>query len=174
MPAQYNPAVAASLMVLQDGQAFKDLNGVARAEHPRQLDLSPRDPGVIAVFINPGPTPEQPEPTLSDWGDRTTKRPTEYNTVDDKYAREIVDALTRSNSVTQVFELASSRAGSSDGNLLVPVVREKIGQRLSRRPQRARSRAEPGTRISAPFTRQLTALAVGVILICITEVVRWR
>jgi len=48
---------------------------------------------MISVFINPGRTPEQPEPTPQEWGDRTTNRPTEYNTLDDKYARVIVDEL---------------------------------------------------------------------------------
>ncbi len=50
-------------------------------------------PVMIGVFINPGRTPEQPEPTPKDWGDRTTNRPTEYNTPDDKYARIICDEL---------------------------------------------------------------------------------
>src|SRR5207248_6656222 len=50
-------------------------------------------PVMIAVFINPGKTPEQPEPTPKNWGDRTTNRPTEYNTPDDKYARVICDEL---------------------------------------------------------------------------------
>ena len=48
---------------------------------------------MIAVFINPGRRPDQPEPNLKEWGDRTTNRPTEYNTLDDKYARVIVDEL---------------------------------------------------------------------------------
>ena len=48
---------------------------------------------MIAVFINPGRRPDQPEPTLSNWGDRDTNRPTEYNTLDDKYPRVIVDEL---------------------------------------------------------------------------------
>jgi enterochelin esterase family protein len=48
---------------------------------------------MVAVFINPGRTPEQPEPTPQEWGDRTTNRPTEYNALDDKYARVIVDEL---------------------------------------------------------------------------------
>jgi enterochelin esterase family protein len=50
-------------------------------------------PVMITVFINPGRTPEQPEPTPKDWGDRTTNRPAEYNSLDDKYARVIVDEL---------------------------------------------------------------------------------
>ena len=48
---------------------------------------------MIGVFINPGRTPEQPEPNASEWGDRTTNRPTEYNSLDDKYARVVVDEL---------------------------------------------------------------------------------
>jgi enterochelin esterase family protein len=94
VPAQYDAAVPASLMIFQDGQAFVDMNGQARA--PNVLDnlIYRRElPVMITVFINPGRTPEQPEPTPSEWGDRTTNRPTEYNTLDDKYARVIVDEL---------------------------------------------------------------------------------
>ena len=94
VPAQYDKEQAASLMIFQDGQAFKDMDGVIRA--PNVLDnlIYRREiPVMIAVFINPGRTPEQPEPTPSDWGDRSTNRPTEYNTLDDKYARVIVDEL---------------------------------------------------------------------------------
>ena len=94
VPAQYDPATPASLMVFQDGQAFKDMNGSIRA--PNVLDnlIYRREiPVMITVFINPGRTPEQPEPTPQEWGDRTTNRPTEYNTLDDRYARVIVDEL---------------------------------------------------------------------------------
>ena len=48
---------------------------------------------MLGVFINPGRTPEQPEPNPKEWGDRTTNRPAEYNTPDDKYARVIVEEL---------------------------------------------------------------------------------
>src|SRR5260370_42057761 len=50
-------------------------------------------PTMIAVFINPGRRPDHAEPIPSNWGDRDTNRPTEYNTLDDKYARVIVDEL---------------------------------------------------------------------------------
>ena len=56
VPAQYDPAVPASLMVFQDGQAFKDMDGGMRA--PNVLDnlIYRREiPVMIAVFINPGP-----------------------------------------------------------------------------------------------------------------------
>jgi enterochelin esterase family protein len=70
------------------------MNGMLRA--PNVLDnlIYRREiPVMITVFINPGRTPEQPEPTPAEWGDRTTNRPTEYNTLDDKYARVVVDEL---------------------------------------------------------------------------------
>ena len=94
VPAQYDASVAASLMIFQDGQAFKDMDGMLRV--PNVLDnlIYRREiPVLLTVFINPGRTPEQPEPTPSEWGDRTTNRPAEYNSLDDRYARVIVDEL---------------------------------------------------------------------------------
>jgi hypothetical protein len=78
VPAQYDPAVPASLMIFNDGQAFKNMEGDLRA--PTVLDnlIDRREiPVMLSVFINPGRTPEQPEPTPQEWGDRTTNRPTE-------------------------------------------------------------------------------------------------
>jgi len=94
VPAQYDPALPASLMIFNDGQAFKDPDGDVRA--PNVLDnlIYRREiPAMLAVFINPGRTPEQPEPNPKEWGDHTTNRPTEYNTPDDKYARVITEEL---------------------------------------------------------------------------------
>jgi len=94
VPAQYDPAVPASLMIFQDGQAFKDAEGSIRAQNVLDNLIHRREiPVMIAVFINPGRTPEQPEPTPRDWGDRATNRPTEYNSLDDRYARVIIDEL---------------------------------------------------------------------------------
>ena len=94
VPAQYDANVAASLMIFNDGQAFKNMDGDLRA--PNVLDnlIYRREiPVMLAVFINPGRRPDQPEPTPQEWGDRTTNRPTEYNSLDDKYARVIVNEL---------------------------------------------------------------------------------
>ena len=94
VPAQYDPAVPASLMIFNDGQAFMNTNGDARAQNVMDNLIYRRElPVMIGVFINPGHTPEQAEPTQAEWGDRTTNRPTEYNTLDDRYARVIVDEL---------------------------------------------------------------------------------
>ena len=94
VPAQYDAAVPAALMVFQDGQAFKDPNGDMRAQNVMDNLIYRREiPVMIGIFINPGRTPTQPEPTPQNWGDSTTNRPTEYNTLDDKYARVITEEL---------------------------------------------------------------------------------
>ena len=94
VPAQYDPARPASLMVFQDGQAFKNEDGDLRAQNVMDNLIYRREiPVMIGVFINPGRTPEQPEPNPKEWGDRTTNRPAEYNTPDDKYARVITEEL---------------------------------------------------------------------------------
>ena len=94
VPAQYDPATPASLMIYNDGQAFMATEGDVRAQVVMDNLIYRREiPVMIGVFINPGRRPDQPEPTGSNWGDRDTNRPTEYNTLDDKYARVIVDEL---------------------------------------------------------------------------------
>jgi enterochelin esterase family protein len=94
VPAQYDPALAASLMIFNDGQAFMATEGDARAQNVMDNLIYRREiPVMIGVFINPGRRPDQPEPNPKEWGDRTTNRPTEYNSLDDRYARVIVDEL---------------------------------------------------------------------------------
>jgi len=94
VPAQYDPAVPAALMVLNDGQAFKNPEGDVRAQNVMDNLIYRREiPVMIGVFINPGRRPDQPEPHPRDWGDRTTNRPTEYNSLDDRYPRVIVEEL---------------------------------------------------------------------------------
>ena len=94
VPAQYDPASPASLMIFNDGQAFLAPEGDIRAQNVMDNLIYRREiPVMLGVFINPGRRPEQPEPNLKEWGDRTTNRPTEYNTLDDRYARVIVDEL---------------------------------------------------------------------------------
>src|SRR5437899_6288843 len=95
VPAQYDAEVSAALMVYQDGQAFKDENGDLRAQNVMDNLIYRREiPVMLGVFINPGRTPEQPEPSpQTSWGDGTTNRGIEYNTPDDKYARVITEEL---------------------------------------------------------------------------------
>jgi enterochelin esterase family protein len=94
VPAQYDPAVPVSLMIFNDGQAFKDPDGDVRGQNVLDNLIYRREiPVMLAVFINPGRTPEQSEPNAQEWGDHTTNRPTEYNTPDERYARVITEEL---------------------------------------------------------------------------------
>jgi predicted alpha/beta superfamily hydrolase len=94
VPAQYNPAAAASLMIFQDGQAWLRPTGDIRAAYVFDNLIYRREiPVTIVVFINPGRTPGQPLATAKEWGDHSSNRPQEYNALDDKYSKVIVDEL---------------------------------------------------------------------------------
>ena len=95
VPAQYDRTKPACLMIFQDGQAFV---GADRGEYriPNVFDnlIYRREmPVTIGVFINPGHTPEQPESTTTNWGDGINGRATEYNELNDNYAKLIVNEL---------------------------------------------------------------------------------
>mgnify|MGYP001798111710 CR=1 FL=1 len=88
VPAQYDRATPASLMIFNDGQAFMAPEGDIRAQVVMDNLIYRREiPVMIGVFINPGRRPDQPEPTLSNGGARDTNRPTEYTTLEEKDAR---------------------------------------------------------------------------------------
>jgi enterochelin esterase family protein len=94
VPAQYDAAKPACLMIFQDGHAFVGLKGEYRIPIVFDNLVYRREmPVTIGVFINPGHTPEQTESTDSEWGDSTNNRRIEYNALDDKYAKLIVDEL---------------------------------------------------------------------------------
>jgi enterochelin esterase-like enzyme len=94
VPAQYDPAVPAYLMVFNDGQAYMNPDGNVRANIVMDNLIYRREiPVMLGVFINPGRRPDQPEPDLSNWGDRGTNRPIEYNVLDDLYAKVICNEL---------------------------------------------------------------------------------
>jgi len=119
VPAQYDAKSPAALMVFNDGQAMIATNGDVRAQNVLDNLIWRREvPVIIAVFINPGRTPEQPEPNPRDWGDRNTNRPEEYNRLNDKYPRVIVDelmpALTNKYNISSDPEMHAI-AGASSG-----------------------------------------------------------
>jgi enterochelin esterase-like enzyme len=119
VPAQYDPKVPTALMVFQDGQAFKNETGDLRAQNVMDNLIYRREiPVMLGVFINPGRTPEQPEANPREWGDRTTNRPTEYNSLDDKYAKviteELIPALEKDYNVSKDPEMRGI-GGSSSG-----------------------------------------------------------
>jgi enterochelin esterase family protein len=94
VPAQYDAKTPACLMVFQDGHAFVGPGGDYRVPFVFDNLIYRREmPVTIGVFINPGRTPEQQEASGGEWGDRTNNRRLEYNALDDKYAKLIVDEL---------------------------------------------------------------------------------
>ncbi|WP_435016225.1 alpha/beta hydrolase [Tundrisphaera sp. TA3] len=94
VPAQYDAAKPAALMIFQDGHAFTGPKGDYRIPFVFDNLIYRREmPVTIAVFINPGHTPEQSEATSKEWGDRTNNRRVEYNALNDTYSKLIVDEL---------------------------------------------------------------------------------
>ena len=60
VPPQYDASKPASLMIFQDGHAFFDPNGSIRAQNVLNNLIYRRElPVMIAVFINPGRSPDQ-------------------------------------------------------------------------------------------------------------------
>ena len=144
VPAEYDPAVPASLMVFQDGQAFKDENGDLRAQNVMDNLIYRREiPVMIGVFINSGRRPDQVEPSpQTSWGDGTTNRAIEYNTPDDKYARVITEELTpalyKDYNICKRSRAARESCGSSSGAIAVLCRRLGAPQRF---PQSVEQRA---------------------------------
>src|SRR5215469_6767349 len=95
VPAQYDSKTPASLMIFQDGQAFvSPTNGDYRIPNVFDNLIYRREmPVTIAVFVNPGHTPEQQESSSTNWGDSINNRGIEYNELNDKYARLVIDEL---------------------------------------------------------------------------------
>ena len=95
IPAQYDAKKPASLMVFQDGHAHVGPDGGFRASVVMDNLIFRREiPVMLGIFINPGRTPQQDEPSAQrGWGDGFTNRGQEYNALDDKYARVVTDEI---------------------------------------------------------------------------------
>jgi len=120
VPAQYDPARPAAVMIFNDGQAMMAEPGDVQAHHVLDNLIFRREiPVMLGVFINPGRRPDQPEPNPRDWGDRTSNRADEYNPPNDKYARVIVEelmpALKKEFNISPDPELHGIMGASSGG-----------------------------------------------------------
>ncbi|HZL37713.1 MAG TPA: alpha/beta hydrolase-fold protein [Tepidisphaeraceae bacterium] len=94
VPAQYDAAKPACLMIFQDGHAFVGLKSDYRIPYVFDNLIYRREmPVTIGVFINPGHTAQQKEASDRDWGDGTTNRRVEYNALDDRYSKLVIDEL---------------------------------------------------------------------------------
>jgi enterochelin esterase family protein len=90
VPAQYDKAKPACVMVFQDGHAYVNKEGEYRAPvvfdnliHKKEM------PVTVGIFVNPGHRGEsQPE---NRW--RANNRSVEYDTLSDQYARMIIEEI---------------------------------------------------------------------------------
>ena len=91
VPAQYKPDGSAAVMVFQDGHDYVNTKGNWRV--PIVFDnLIARGemPPTVAIFINPGHIPGKDAPK-SAW--QSSNRSFEYDTLDDKYAKLLLDEI---------------------------------------------------------------------------------
>jgi enterochelin esterase-like enzyme len=94
VPAQYASNSPARLMIFQDGHAWLNTNGDYRVPNVFDNLIYRREmPVTLGVFINPGRTSQQAEATSTNWGDNINNRATEYNELNDNYAKLIVNEL---------------------------------------------------------------------------------
>ena len=94
VPAQYDAAKPAAVMVFNDGQAMMAEPGDVQGHRVLDNLIYRREiPVMLGVFINPGRRADQPEPTPRDWGDKTSNRADEYNPPNENYARVVVEEL---------------------------------------------------------------------------------
>src|SRR5262249_53456623 len=111
VPAQYDPAKAAALMVWQDGQELIKRDGATRAQIVfDNLTHQKRIPVMIHVFISPGLT-----------GTRRM-RSIEYDTVNDQYARFLRMRFCR-KSMRSTTSAKTARAAPS------PATRQELSAR---------------------------------------------
>ncbi len=112
VPAQYDAARPAALMVFQDGHKYVNTEQEYRV--PIVFDnLIQRHemPVTIAVFVNPGQHGE----TLPADPWRADNRSAEYDSLGDQYARFLVDELLPE--VGKTYKLSPDPAGASSGGI---------------------------------------------------------
>jgi sugar lactone lactonase YvrE/enterochelin esterase-like enzyme len=116
VPAQYDPARAAAVMIFQDGGGFAREDGAWRT--PVVLDnlIHKKEmPVTIGIFINPGVLPALNENQQSRYN-----RSFEYDAVSDRYARFLIEEILPE--VGRKYSLSSNPedrgiAGSSSGGI---------------------------------------------------------
>lgn len=131
VPAQYDKAKPAAVMVFQDGHAYGLPNEAYKAPtvfdnliHKKQM------PVTIGIFVNPGAKPNDPPVTASNWGRAT--RSFEYDSLGDRYAKFVVDELLpevgKTYTLTKDPEMRAICGASSGGICAFTVAWEKPDQ----------------------------------------------
>lgn len=93
VPAQYDPAEPACLMVFQDGHAYENPEGQFRVPivfdnliHKREMPIT------IAVFIDPGHLKDQ-LPEKRDWQPDPENRSVEYDSMNNDYTKFLLEEI---------------------------------------------------------------------------------
>ncbi len=105
VPAQYDPAKPACLMVFQDGKGYVDTEGHSRV--PTVLDNLIHQgamPVTIGVFVNPGVVPP-----AKPGGEPRRNRSFEYDSLGDQYARFLLEEILPT--IEQDYNLVADRSG---------------------------------------------------------------
>ncbi len=128
VPAQYSSAHPAALMVFQDGERMRDIEG--RWRIPIVFDnLIARGemPPTIAVFINPGNDPTQPQQC-----GKQSNRSYEYDNLGNRYSRflleEIVPEVEKRYIISKEPEMRAIGGSSSGGICAFTVAWERPDQ----------------------------------------------
>jgi enterochelin esterase family protein len=123
VPAQYNPAKPAALMVFQDGGGYVKRDGAWRVPVVFDNLIAKKEmPVTIGVFINPGVKPPPPgQPTKRPDGKPVgSNRSVEYDSLGDTYSRflieEILPEVAKTVNITK-DPAGRAIAGSSSGGI---------------------------------------------------------
>ena len=116
VPAQYKPDQPAALMVFQDGERMRDVNGRWRVPVVFDNLIARGDmPPTIAVFINPGHDKSQPRRN-----GRHSNRGFEYDSLGDRYVRFLLgrnhsrspQTLSASPTIPTMHAIGGSSSGA--------------------------------------------------------------
>lgn len=89
VPSQYDPTQPAALMVFQDGERLRDVNGRWRIPVVFDNLIARGDmPPTIAVFLNPGHHKAKPRK-----GNKSSNRSYEYDNLGDRYSRFLLEEI---------------------------------------------------------------------------------
>ena len=131
VPARYDKAKPAAVMVFQDGHAYGLPNEGYKAPtvfdnliHKKEM------PVTIGIFVNPGAKPGEPPVDAKNWGKGT--RSFEYDSLGDRYAKFVVDELLpevgKTYTLTTDPEMRAICGASSGGICAFTVAWEKPDQ----------------------------------------------
>ncbi len=115
VPAQYNAEKPVALMIFQDGERMRDVNGRWRVPTVFDNLIARGDmPPTIAVFLNPGHEKSKPQQK-----GRHSNRSFEYDSLGDRYVRflleEIIPEVKKSYSISddpQMHAIGGSSSGA--------------------------------------------------------------